>query len=738
MERRRGALPVGNSMPNSVPKYLQLQQQTSFGSIESTDSNESFRTQVPLAFHLPQNHQSNSYAVGGNGFVPHAQTGSSGGLNPTSSPYIPQGNTPVLPSTGFSAQSWGAPFMEDGCNGGVASSYQQQQLGQQVGGMQYPGGNQYQQHQMQLGGPVGGMNSHLQSSFGNNMSPYGHFGAGGVAPKNLDSCNNATGQMGFTQFATPELAYANAASNQSFGMSYVAGVTQPVNQMYNVSANGTYRNPNGSLSFQATPNTMYDGQNNATSSFNSAPGNMYGNQNHVPNFKSGSRTPKLSTQGSNHNNNNNSSTMRFQKKSFTPVGRKERNNSYRGNTNRSSNSSTPTLGGPVQAPMGDARGLSPEKEISKSSTFESSRTHKNKVVQDTSAVHTPVSKSQPSNDDLSSEQRRTETKTPQLRSRRGQTIVSATEPIRKQSVSDWAVGVHKPSENGDMNEAEMKHRGSPVKGMGLMTLNEADPFISSAVVSSNPFDCITGGPFNVGFGFDTMSQELLTLTRGGSRNPTLAEALDPYNVPFSEYCRLAKSDSFGVIKIKNVSITILSHPSLANYPKIPYGTHRAEVLAFLGRNARILSESEYEPIHIIMERVTSKTLDCFVEFTDFGEAVSAVNRFENNRVGGRGRLGQRHVEVELSTQGALMKELFPKAKNVQWDGMRPHIVPRDPNDPYNSGFQGFIIKEELIMLLKHVESPQRVSALLTFQIRHLANSIRLPFLRNVLSVRSSV
>ena len=112
-----------------------------------------------------------------------------------------------------------------------------------------------------------------------------------------------------------------------------------------------------------------------------------------------------------------------------------------------------------------------------------------------------------------------------------------------------------------------------------------------------------------------------------------------------------------------------------------------------------------------MERVTSKTLDCFVEFIDLGEAISAVNRFENNRQGGRGRLGQRHVDVELSTQGELMKELFPKAKNVEWDGSTPYIIPRDPNDMYNSGFQGFIIKEELIMLLKHVESPQRVSRL---------------------------
>lgn len=142
---------------------------------------------------------------------------------------------------------------------------------------------------------------------------------------------------------------------------------------------------------------------------------------------------------------------------------------------------------------------------------------------------------------------------------------------------------------------------------------------------------------------------------------------------------------------------------------------RAEVLAFLGRNARIINESELEPIHIIMERVTSKTLDCFVEFLDLDEAIAAVNRFETNRMGGRGgRLGQRHVEVELSTQGALLKELFPKAKNVHWECTKPQIIERDETDRYNSGFQGLITKEELIMMVKHVETPQRVSTSLPF------------------------
>lgn len=144
--------------------------------------------------------------------------------------------------------------------------------------------------------------------------------------------------------------------------------------------------------------------------------------------------------------------------------------------------------------------------------------------------------------------------------------------------------------------------------------------------------------------------------------------------------------------------------------QIPYGVTRQEILAFLGRNAKIAAANDHEPIHIIMERVTSKTLDAYIEFISFSEAANAVQRFELNRLGGRGgRLGQRHVEVELSSQEDLMKQLFPKAKNVEWTGAKPRIIPRDMNDIYNSGFQGFVSREELVMLVKHVESPQRVS-----------------------------
>jgi hypothetical protein len=56
-----------------------------------------------------------------------------------------------------------------------------------------------------------------------------------------------------------------------------------------------------------------------------------------------------------------------------------------------------------------------------------------------------------------------------------------------------------------------------------------------------------------------------------------------------------------------------------------------------------------------------------------------------------------------------MKALFPKAKNVTWNGPRAVIQAKDPNDMYSSGFQGFLTKEELLLLTKCVEQPQRVS-----------------------------
>ncbi|CAG8977943.1 hypothetical protein HYALB_00001823 [Hymenoscyphus albidus] len=210
-----------------------------------------------------------------------------------------------------------------------------------------------------------------------------------------------------------------------------------------------------------------------------------------------------------------------------------------------------------------------------------------------------------------------------------------------------------------------------------------DPF--GAIPSTNRSSLLTPA--------DGMSRKMRELTEGGRITPIGDAALNVYFLPFITLCsQHPKQSRYGVLVIKN----------------IPYTLTRSEVLAFIGRNAKIVPESENESIHIIMERVTSKTLDCYVEFTSVNEAIAAVDRFQSLKMAGRsGRLGPRHVEVELSSQEDLMRQLFPKAKNVQWVGISPTIIPKDPNDKYNSGFQGFITNEELVMLVKHVEYPQR-------------------------------
>ncbi|KAI9644357.1 hypothetical protein NHQ30_007714 [Ciborinia camelliae] len=299
--------------------------------------------------------------------------------------------------------------------------------------------------------------------------------------------------------------------------------------------------------------------------------------------------------------------------------------------------------------------------------------------------------------------------TPMLRSSRGKSITTSVD--RAQQVNDWVqntptraslsrqnsitseVIIDDTPKMSTFNHAAQRHLNRSLE----RTPGAAGaPVFTPRPLSVNPFNPITTlAPFSPNSRFGRapgMSPLLRELTRNGTVIPTAEEALEMRFMPFEEYCRAARPAQWGVMKIRN----------------IPYSVTRQEILAFLGRNARIAAADDHEPIHIIMERVTSKTLDAYVEFISFSEAANAVQRFDTNRLGGRGgRLGQRHVEVELSSQEELMKQLFPKAKNVEWHGAIPRIIPRDPNDKYNSGFQGFVSSEELVMLKKHVESPQR-------------------------------
>lgn len=106
-----------------------------------------------------------------------------------------------------------------------------------------------------------------------------------------------------------------------------------------------------------------------------------------------------------------------------------------------------------------------------------------------------------------------------------------------------------------------------------------------------------------------------------------------------------------------------------------------------------------------MERVTSKTNDCYVEFMSMHDAVHAVERYNRASAQGRqSRLGDRPVEIELSSPAALMKDLFPHANGIRWEGARPVVLEDHPTEPW-SCFKGFITDEEMICLVKVSSCP---------------------------------
>lgn len=99
-----------------------------------------------------------------------------------------------------------------------------------------------------------------------------------------------------------------------------------------------------------------------------------------------------------------------------------------------------------------------------------------------------------------------------------------------------------------------------------------------------------------------------------------------------------------------------------------------------------------------MERVTSKTNDAYVEFMSMQAAVNAVEKHQKTVANGRlSRLGDRPIEVELSSQAALMKDLFPLAKGVRWEGAVPVILEDHPSEPWNC-FKGFVSDEEMVRM----------------------------------------
>ncbi|OBT42357.1 hypothetical protein VE00_06472 [Pseudogymnoascus sp. WSF 3629] len=295
-----------------------------------------------------------------------------------------------------------------------------------------------------------------------------------------------------------------------------------------------------------------------------------------------------------------------------------------------------------------------------------------------------------------------ETPTPLLRSRRNESVTNVGRSFKTESMNEpppsFSINGRRQSTTTD--SSQVSPRTVPEK-IARRDSDAVDPFYAE----SNDI-AIYGKKARFDFGTPSRaavmplhvsmyqpapgpSTHLAALCPNGAK-PNVEVAFDSANMPFVEPARTHPGHrTTGVVRISN----------------IPFSCTLQEISAFLGRNAKLIPEAD-EPIHIVMERVTSKTMDAFVEFVDINEAVNSVTRYESNRAGGRGgRLGERHVALEVCGHELFMQALFPKAVNVVWKGSDPQIS--NEHDRYNSGFKGFISREELVMLVKHVEAPQR-------------------------------
>ncbi|WEW56727.1 hypothetical protein PRK78_002176 [Emydomyces testavorans] len=172
-------------------------------------------------------------------------------------------------------------------------------------------------------------------------------------------------------------------------------------------------------------------------------------------------------------------------------------------------------------------------------------------------------------------------------------------------------------------------------------------------------------------------------------NNTILVQGKPFEIPIDDGVRYSIPPKGGVLKLMN----------------IPYGISKQEVVHLMGRKAKLLPQHLGTPVHIIMDRSTAKTMDCYVEFFSTEDAKQTLEWLNRGLPGAPPRLGDRHIDVEMSSQDELLKDLFPRAKCIVWQNGKPILTPN--NDAYSVGFQGFLTGEETFCMIRNAEMPKR-------------------------------
>jgi len=93
-------------------------------------------------------------------------------------------------------------------------------------------------------------------------------------------------------------------------------------------------------------------------------------------------------------------------------------------------------------------------------------------------------------------------------------------------------------------------------------------------------------------------------------------------------------------------------------------------------------------------------MDAYAEFMNANDAWKCVSR-RRSQV-----LGNRRLSLDVVNQSELMKNIFPRAKGIIWEGAMP--AP-SANKPEFGSRTEVISREELVLVVNHARTPHRVS-----------------------------
>ncbi|RYO78033.1 hypothetical protein DL762_008909 [Monosporascus cannonballus] len=183
------------------------------------------------------------------------------------------------------------------------------------------------------------------------------------------------------------------------------------------------------------------------------------------------------------------------------------------------------------------------------------------------------------------------------------------------------------------------------------------------------------------------SRELNELT-GASGVPSIQALLDVRKFPFRDPGYVVFRRGEGVIHMTNIA----------------FGVSKKDFEAKLGKPAKTLPDS-HEGIHILIDYITGKTVDAFIETVTMQDAMAVVGKHQDKLADGQqDKILNRPAEMSVSSPDALRKAVFKAGSvGVKWIGGEPQVQVPEPGQVIGK-FKAFVPAENLTMLLKHAEN----------------------------------